>query len=521
VLRLAEIVESKKTTRYFQSNLNDNKASYREEDESLFRSLADMTPDGVVVQCDDVIVYANQAAAHFLKYEKGSQLCGHSLFEFFAPDFQTIAELRMKGVLDERLSLPFLDYSLIAKDGTTVNAELCSQPVFWKGKLAAQTLMKDLTAKNFKDDIFKTLSRAVEQSPNAIVITDPRGVIEYVNPHFEDRFGYASPEICDQDFQIFVEHVQPISSLKEMVVACRENRSWRGDLKIKTKSDSARWKQVSVSPVQGKDENISHFICIMQDITERKAAEVKLKTALEVAKKANKAKSSFLANMSHEFRTPLNAIIGFNSILAKGPENMAQQNLREYASYALEGGEHLLSLVNDLLDLSKIEAKKIELQEEIFPVSSAVENVCRMVASRADDNNCTVKAKIDDDFYLHADMRRVRQILLNVAYNAVKFSAGGTVTIEAKKQNGGVVRVCDTGIGMTKKGVELALSAFGQTEKNSYAKEYEGAGLGLPISVKLAELHGGELTIESEFGVGTVVSISFPESRLRPEGVLT
>jgi len=489
----------------------------RANDESLFRSLADMSPDGVIVQCNDIIVYANQAAAQFLKFGDTEDLLGRSMIEFFTPCYQKIAEDRMQGVIKERLSLPFLEYALEAKDGTIVSAEFCSQPVYWNGKLAAQTLMKDLTEKNFNDDIFKTLSRAVEQCPDSIIIMNPIGIVEYVNPHFEERFGYASDEICDQEFHFFIQLVRSRNGLIEVIKSCKANRSWRGELELRTKFGDAKWKQVSVSPVLGKDGEISHFICIMQDITERKLAEDGLQKALTEAEEANKAKSEFLANMSHEFRTPLNAIIGFSSLLANGPDDFIEGKGREYASYALEGGEHLLALVNDLLDLARVEARKIVLQEENFPISEIVKNVSRMVLSKANENDCTVKTEIDSDFLLHADMRRTRQILLNVVYNAVKFSAGGTVTIEALTTNGGVIRVHDTGIGMTREGVEQAMSTFGQAENNGYAKKYDGAGLGLPISTKLAELHGGELEIESELGVGTIVTITFPESRVISE----
>jgi len=513
-LRLAELVEAKRNTRYFQSHKGTLES--REDDLGcgLFRSLADMMPDGVVVQYNEQIVYANHAAAQLLEYGKASDLLAHSMMEYITPSQREVAEYRIHGVTVEKLGLPFLEYSLKTQGGRDIFVEMSSQPVLWKGQVAVQTLMRDVTTRKIKDDIFQTVSRAVEQLPDSVVITDPAGIIEYVNPYFEERFGYSSEQVCNHDFSVLEEHILSKDSFAELMQMISLGRLWRGELSVASEDGHVFWKQVSVSPVLAANGKISHFIAIMKDITEQKEIAENLEKALQAAEDANKAKSNFLANMSHEFRTPLNAIIGFNSLLANESGICHPKKVRDYASYALDGGNHMLALVNDLLDLAKVEAGEILLHNENFPISEAMTSVVRTVSGKALENGCKVTINCAHNFVLYADMRRIIQVLINIVHNAIKFSKGGNVTIETTLEDKAILRIADDGLGMSEEGVKQALRPFGQAEGDSYAKQYEGAGLGLPIASNLIELHEGALDIESELGRGTVVTLSLPMSRV-------
>lgn len=247
-----------------------------------------------------------------------------------------------------------------------------------------------------------------------------------------------------------------------------------------------------------------------------------------LAEAANLAKSRFLANVSHELRTPLNAILGFSEILKSelyGP--LGAQQYVGYATDIFDSGNHLLNLINDLLDLSKIEAGKFELQEEGCDVAEIAETAMRYVMESA----ARAQVSIELDQYtkrmplVKADERKLRQILLNLLSNAVKFTpAGGTVTISIglNGQGGASVAVRDTGIGIPANQIAHVLKPFTQVE-NIMTRKHAGTGLGLPLSKSLMELHGGSLTLESEVGSGTTVTIAFPRERLivQPTGVVT
>ncbi|MEH6402725.1 MAG: PAS domain-containing sensor histidine kinase [Sneathiella sp.] len=500
----------------YNRNFEDfsKKVGSETEDFHLFHSLADMSPDGVVIHVEGEIVYANQAIVKLLDHNSSNEMIGQSVFNFILPNAQEAIEYRLDGIREEGLRLPFYEYSLVRKNGDTVRVDICGQPIVWQGRTAVQSIVRDLTIKYEKDEQFRTLSRAVEQCPDAVIITDKNGVVEYVNPYFEERSGFSFDEMEGKSFAFFRKEIVQKNVFSEMRKVVTEGRVWRGEFSILSKEGKKYWEQASVSPVFRKDNNICHYICILKDITMRKKSEEKLELALKHSEAGSAAKSAFLANMSHEFRTPLNAIIGFSSMLANAPGEIAASKVKEYASYALDGGEHMLQLVNDLLDLAKIESNQLKLQEQKICISDVVRNVAKLVGGKAKDNQCVLSVDVKNEIYLTGDNRRVKQVLLNLVYNAIKFSEGKSVTIVVGDGNKPRVNVIDTGIGMSEPEVKIALSPFGQAEAEAFSKRYDGAGLGLPIAANLMDLHGGALDIQSIKGEGTNVTMVFPKSRL-------
>ncbi|MCK6443881.1 ATP-binding protein [Elstera cyanobacteriorum] len=260
------------------------------------------------------------------------------------------------------------------------------------------------------------------------------------------------------------------------------------------------------------------FVFTHIDITHRKRSEEKMRTAMEEAFAANRAKTVFLANMSHELRTPLNAVIGFAEIMEGqlfGP--IGNPRYLDYARDIRESGAHLLEVINDILDLSKIESGKVEMNEEELDLVRIIQSVVRLLQHRAARAGLALHTDLPPAMpSLYADGRLLRQILLNLLSNAVKFTdAGGSVTISASLEEGGglALRVADTGIGMDPAEVPIALTPFRQLD-NSLSRKFQGTGLGLPLVKSLIELHGGTLEIETALNVGTTITVHLPAERV-------
>ncbi len=370
------------------------------------------------------------------------------------------------------------------------------------------------------EEELKKLYRAVEQSPATVVITDVKGEIQYVNPRFTQLTSYMPEEAIGKTPKLLSSGIHPQSFYAELWETILSGREWFGTFCNRKKNGELYWESASISPVRDESGAITNFVAVKEDITKLLKYEEELKLAKETAENANRAKSDFLAGMSHELRTPLNAIIGFSEVLKEQFFGPLTEKQEEYVSDILESGRHLLSLINDILDLSKVEAGKMDLEPARISVGDLISGSLIMVKEKAARHRISIERDIAFDvenLIIVADLRKVRQVLYNLLSNAGKFTPdGGSIRLSARivKERPSAdadtrmgasekiipfleVSVADTGIGISAEHREKLFDPFFQVEGSRQGKT-PGTGLGLPLSRDLIRLHGGNLWVESE-----------------------
>jgi len=375
-------------------------------------------------------------------------------------------------------------------------------------------------ARDAANQVSRRLTLALQAAQAGVFEYDYEKSAFWISPELTELIGEeALGTLNDDPFMLFVpkdrDHLRAFLNDAES-----GGRAGSVDLRI-VQPRGHRWVRFYFD-VKKRDANGRPLVGIglLIDIEERKRQEIALAEAQRTAEFANRTKTEFLANMSHELRTPLNAILGFSEMIATkvfGPINA------KYAEYAWDihrSGNHLLELVNDVLDLAKLEAGKLELRESEIHVPTLVDECLILVRNRAEAGGVALETEIAAELpLLRADARSVKQVLLNFLSNAVKFTPeGGSVTIRAAcDPRGGVhIAVGDTGIGMSAAEIEVAMSPFGQID-STLARKHQGTGLGLPICKSLMELHGGDIVAASKPREGTTLTARFPAARtIRP-----
>ncbi|MFH1660597.1 MAG: PAS domain-containing protein [Pseudomonadota bacterium] len=385
--------------------------------------------------------------------------------------------------------------------------------------------VQDVTERHLAEEQLSKLSLAIEQSPHSIVITNIRAEIEYVNDTFVSNTGYAREEAIGANPSMLHSNHTPKETYIEMWATLGEGKTWRGEFINQRKDGSIFTEFAIISPVRQRDGLITHYLAIKEDITEKKRNQSELENyrhhletlvaerteqliqAKDEAESASRAKSAFLANISHEIRTPMNAIIGLTHIAQRSAGSTEQH---DRLGKVAEAAHHLMGIINDVLDISKIEAGKLQLEHTGFSLSHICANTCAMVADRAQTKHLPLRCEIDPAMpaTLLGDPLRVQQILLNFLSNAIKFTHHGTIRITMRllgcDNDHAMIRceVADTGIGISPDGLAKLFQPFEQGD-TSTTRRYGGTGLGLAISRRLAEAMHGEIGVNSEPGTGS------------------
>lgn len=383
---------------------------------------------------------------------------------------------------------------------------------------------QDITERKHMEEELQKLAQVVEQNPQSIMITNVNAEIEYVNEAFLSASGYQREEVIGKDPKMLQSGRTPQKTFLSLWESLSHNKAWRGEFYNLRKDGSEYIAQAIVAPVHSPDGNLTHYVSVNEDISHKKQLSKELNdyrhnletlveertTQLAEARKraeaANLAKSAFLANMSHEIRTPMNAIVGFTHLLQQS-ELTAEQ--KDQLTKVDASAAHLLSVINDVLDISKIEAEKLVLEQSDFHLDSLFDHVQEMLRGQAVVKGLCFKVEQDDEpRWLRGDLTRLRQALLNFASNAVKFAEKGTIYLRAKTlaDFGDEVlmrfEVEDPGIGIEPDQLFRLFDAFEQADVST-TRVHGGTGLGLAIAGHLAQMMGGEVGADSVPGQGS------------------
>ncbi|WP_252014684.1 ATP-binding protein [Vibrio sp. SCSIO 43140] len=357
----------------------------------------------------------------------------------------------------------------------------------------------------------KLLATVVKAARDAVVITDKKGTIEWVNRAFEEMTGYALESVQGKKPGHFLQGEKTEESTKQRIA-----KSLAKGLPIKAEilnydsQGREYWVDIDITPISDENGNLDRFIAIERDVTEYKKLENTLTNTARVANAANEAKSAFLATMSHEIRTPMNGVLGLTQILEK---EITDPNHREVLQLILSSGNHLVSILNDILDISKIENEALTLEHSPFKMTEILSPVKNTYQSLCSEKGLLFEV-IDNtppSTQFIGDQVRLRQILLNLVGNALKFTQKGSIVINVEVTGGGMCRfeVKDTGIGITPERLDSVFEKFEQAEAST-TRQFGGTGLGLSIVRSLVELMGGEILVDSKVGQGSTFTVLLP-----------
>lgn len=367
----------------------------------------------------------------------------------------------------------------------------------------------DITSLRQSEEENKKLLLAVEQNPTSITITNKNGVVEYVNPKFIEVSGYRAEEVVGKNIRVLKAGLTPREIYQDLWETILKGETWRGEFLNKKKNGELFWESASISPIKNKRDEITHFIAVKEDITEKKKMVEELIAAKETAEEMNAIKASFFANMSHELRTPLIGILGYSEILLA--ECDSHEDFAPMIEGINKGGKRLLETLNLILNITKLEAGKTKINYRSTNIIPLLEEIFYLNTSLAEKNGIECSFKISEkEIYCKIDTSLFGSIFNNLVNNAVKYTPKGKVELRAEAQDGyAVIRVIDTGIGIPEEKQEIVWEEFRQASEG-LGRIFEGTGLGLTIAKKYTDLMDGKISLESKVGEGSCFTVTFP-----------
>ncbi|MGL6313904.1 ATP-binding protein [Vibrio sp. WXL103] len=415
-------------------------------------------------------------------------------------------DLLRKGVVQVTKQGPGAQISISGNDEVTRVGEAFNQMSLSLAE-AQQKLQQEYLNQQRLTEKVTQLAQVAEHARDVIIITGPNGKITWVNPAFEQLTEYTLEEVIGlSPGDLLQGEGTDKSTVTRLSDSIREHQPIRVEILNYTKSRRSYWVELDVTPVKDKYGRLQRYIAVERDISDRIEIEKQLSSALDKSNRAAQAKSEFLANMSHEIRTPMNAIMGISELLMQDEQRTEQLGQLKLLH---QSADNLVTVINDILDYSKIEAGKLSLVNEAFDLRELVESCCELCAYQANKKGLILLVDMPASLNsaVMADKGRINQILLNLLGNAIKFTDTGYVLLrvspkESAEHHGYLFEVIDTGIGIPPERLPYIMDKFEQAD-NSVTRQYEGTGLGLAISKHLIDMYHGELSVTSQLGQGS------------------
>ncbi len=493
------------------SELLENSFKQLEKEKNNLEVITENSGVGIaIITKNKKIDFCNSEFRKLINFNKNIDTEFYNLFKIKNCNGNCIKDSEDCAVANVFLSKkPFVseNNTIITHDNRAIPVFLLINPIIENFTVNRVVLiLRDITEeRKIKNELIK-LKRAIEQAPVSIVITDINGTIEYVNPFFCKITGYSYEEAVGNNPRVLkTKYNEKLH--KKLWETILSGKIWEGEFLNRKKDGKTYWEKAIIGPVFNEKGEITHFIAVKQDITELKNLQKKLIKAKQQAEIANKMKSEFLANMSHEIRTPMNAILGFIDLLY---ETQLSNQQKRYLDIIKASSENLLKILNDILDLSKLEAGKLEFEEVEFDLRELIKNCVNIFSKKAGEKGLSLNYSINSDVpnYLKGDPTRISQIINNLLSNAIKFTEEGEVKIEVKLNS--IVEntaeilfiISDTGVGIPKDKIEIIFQPFSQAD-SSITRQFGGTGLGLAIISKIVKVYNGKIWVESELRKGS------------------
>ena len=489
----------------------------RKQAEVHYRDLYENAPDmmAVVDLVSSNILECNQTLADVIGRSK-EEIVGNSFLELYASESIDAAQQTSQAFV-ETGEVIRQERTLRRADGGTIDVLLQATPMRDEtGKIvASRSTWRDVTKQKeaeralaSQEALYRTL---IEAAPQVIWVADADGQVALLNKAWHEFSGRTDEESLGTRWAEALHPEDLPDVLAKWERAYTRGETYSGECRFQAKDGSYETFIFIGTPVRDDSGKIINWVGINTNIADRVQAEIALQEAKDSAEYANRAKSEFLATMSHELRTPLNAVIGFSEILRDEILGDINDEQKELVLDIHTSGNHLLAMINDILDLSKIEAGKMDLQLEQFSVQEAVTEVNTIINALANQKQIQLTLELNQDVWIEADKIKFKQILYNLLSNAVKFTdEGGKVTTKFEVSSSALLgSVTDTGVGISPQDRAKLFQPFTQLDASS-TRAHSGTGLGLALTNRLIQLHGGKIWVDSEISEGSTFSFTFP-----------